>query len=78
MRNEWEGQKAGVERLLGPVRHEISCEECFERIDEYVELEVAGADADLRIIGLAAHLEGCPACREEHETLRHLVKSELR
>ena len=33
-------------RLLGPVGPEVTCEECFDLLDEYVELEVAGADAD--------------------------------
>jgi hypothetical protein len=41
-----------------------------------VELELAGTDADLVIPGLRAHLEGCPACREEQESLRALVGGE--
>jgi hypothetical protein len=62
-----------IARLLGPAGPEVSCDECFERLDEYVELELAGADADRRIPGMRAHLEGCPACREDHESLRALV-----
>ena len=63
-------------RLLGPAEPEVSCETCFEELDRYVELELAGVDADAAIPGLRAHLEGCPACREEHESLRALVASE--
>jgi hypothetical protein len=59
--------------LLGPEGPEVTCDECFERLDEYVELELAGRDADRRIPGMRAHLEGCPACREDHESLRALV-----
>jgi hypothetical protein len=59
--------------LLGPTGPEVSCDECFERLDEYVELELGGADAEARVPGMGAHLEGCPACREEHESLRALV-----
>jgi hypothetical protein len=62
-----------IDGLLGPKGPEVSCEECFERLDEYVELEVAGEDADDRVPGMRAHLEGCPACREDHESLRELV-----
>jgi hypothetical protein len=62
-----------IDDLLGPGEPEVSCEECFERLDEYVELELAGDDADGRIPGMRAHLEGCPACREDHESLRELV-----
>ena len=32
-----------LERLLGPGRPEIGCEECFASLDRYVELELAGA-----------------------------------
>ena len=62
-----------IARLLGPAGPEVSCEACFERLDEYVDAELAGRDADREIPGMAAHLEGCPACREDHESLRDLV-----
>jgi len=39
-----------------------------------VELEVP--DDDPRIPGLRTHLEGCPACQEEHQSLRALVSAE--
>ena len=65
-----------VGRLLGPAELEIGCDECFELLDRYVELELAGADADAAVPGLRAHLSGCPACREEHESLRALVGGE--
>ena len=60
--------------MLGPAEPELLCEECFERLDEYVELELKGERADQRIPGMRAHLEGCPACREDHDSLRELVR----
>ena len=60
-------------RLLGPAEPELSCDECFEQLDRYVELEVGGADADRLIPGMRAHLDGCQACREEHLTVRALA-----
>lgn len=65
-----------LHRLLGPAEPEIGCDECFAEIDRYVELELAGEDADAAVPGFRAHLEGCPACREEHESLRALVSGE--
>ena len=65
-----------IARLLGPGGAEVTCEECFERLDEYVDLELAGGDPERTIPGLRAHLDGCPACREEHESLRALVGGE--
>ena len=61
-------------RLLGPDGPEVSCETCFEELDRYVELELAGADARAGVQGMAAHLEGCPACREDHDSLLALVR----
>jgi hypothetical protein len=62
--------------LLGPDGPEVTCEECFDRLDEYVELELAGLDAERRIPGMGAHFEGCAACREDHESLLALVAGE--
>jgi hypothetical protein len=65
-----------IDHLLGPAGPEVSCEECFDLLDEYVDLELAGEDADARLPGMAAHLQGCPACREDHDSLRALVAGE--
>ncbi len=62
-----------LEALLGPEGPELTCEQCFEQLDRYVELELTGADTDAAIPGMRAHLTGCPACREEHASLRDLV-----
>ena len=63
-------------RLLGPPEPEVGCDECFEQLDRYVELELAGADPQPAQPGIRAHHAGCPACREEHESLRALVGGE--
>ena len=65
-----------VERLLGPNQTEVTCEQCFDLLDQYVELELAGVDPDAKLPGLRAHLAGCPACREDHDALHDLVKAE--
>jgi hypothetical protein len=65
-----------LKRLLGPTEPELSCEECFEHLDRYVELELSGADADAAIPGMSAHLEGCGACNEDHSSLRALLEAE--
>jgi hypothetical protein len=63
-------------RLLGPAEQELGCDACFEQLDRYVELEAAGAEADAAVPGLRAHLAGCPACREEHDSLLALVRGD--
>jgi hypothetical protein len=62
-----------IARLVGPPGPEIGCEQCFDQLDRYVELELAGAEADLEVPGMRAHLDGCPACNEDHESLLALL-----
>jgi hypothetical protein len=63
-------------RLLGPARPELTCDECFAALDAYVDLETQRADAEAQFPGMQAHLEGCGACREEHDLLLEYVEVE--
>lgn len=65
-------------RLLGPDGPELSCEQCFAELDRYVELELTAepAEAEEQIPGMQAHLQGCPACREDHDSLLAFVTSQ--
>jgi hypothetical protein len=62
--------------VLGPEGPELTCEECFEELDRYVELELDDIDADGWIPGMHAHLEGCPACAGDHDSLHALLSEE--
>ncbi len=67
-----------VARLVGPPGPELNCEECFDALDRYVDLELTGASAtaDALVPGMRAHLQGCAACREDHESLLALLRSD--
>lgn len=65
-----------LRRLLGPGEPEVSCGVCFAQLDRYVDAEVLGRDADAAVPGMRAHLAGCPACSDEHESLKALAASE--
>jgi hypothetical protein len=67
-----------IKGLLGPEGPELSCEQCFVELDRYVELQVRGADADLAVPGMRAHLEGCRACHEDHRSLLALLRGDAR
>jgi hypothetical protein len=64
-----------IGRLLGPEGPELTCEQCFDLLDRYVDLEVAGAAADEQVPGMRAHLDGCPACDEDHASLLAFVSA---
>ncbi len=67
------GRRLLLARLLGPAEPETTCEECFAQLDRYVDLQLAGADADATLPELRPHLEGCPACGEDYDSLRAYV-----
>ncbi len=67
-----------ISALTGPGEPEIGCDECFDALDVYVELVLAGGPADERVPGMRAHLHGCPACHEDFLSLFALVASEKR
>jgi hypothetical protein len=58
-----------IAALLGPAEEELTCEECFEALDRYVDETLAERDADRAVPGMRAHLTGCPACRDDYASL---------
>ncbi len=73
-------QKDRFERWLKNIENtqedEISCSECFDLVSHFVELELSSGDAAARMPKLKQHLDQCPACRAEYETLRDLHELE--
>ena len=61
-------------RLLGTAGKDSGCEGGMAVIAEYVELELAGRNADKLFPDLATHLRNCPACGEDYEGLVALVR----
>jgi hypothetical protein len=48
---------------------EIGCDECFEQLDRFVELELAGKKATEALPLVQDHLNRCGDCREEFDAL---------
>jgi len=51
-----------MKALLGPDGPELTCEECFDNLDRYVELELVASDADAAIPGM--HATSCSSCAD--------------
>ena len=51
---------------------EISCDECFDQVSRFVELEISGQNPVAQMPQVKQHLGQCRACRDEYETLRDL------
>ncbi len=52
----------------------VSCDTCFDLVDQYVERVLAGTAPGSP--GMRAHLAGCPACYEEARSLLELAAAE--
>jgi hypothetical protein len=48
---------------------EIGCDECFERMDRFAEIEFFGSDAATAMPLVHDHLRKCEDCREQYEAL---------
>ena len=61
--------------MLESVREqEISCDEIYKKIDEYVEREVNKKDAAQLMPLIREHLDICPECCEEYEALLDVLE----
>jgi hypothetical protein len=57
---------------------EIGCDECFERLDRFVEMELSGLDVAAAMPLVEDHLDKCGDCREEFEALLEALREEGR
>lgn len=58
--------------------NELSCEEVFDLLDVYVELETKGEDVSRILPLVRRHLEHCRDCREEYEALLRVMEAAQR
>ena len=75
MRKEFPNEAVmGFLRVLEEVRaEEISCDEIYSKLDEYVEREVSSKDAAKLMPLIREHLDICSECCEEYEALLNVV-----
>ena len=63
-------------RILEAVRAEdMSCDEMFNRLDEFVEAEVKSKDAEKLMPLVREHLDMCHECDEEYEALLNVLEN---
>jgi hypothetical protein len=71
-----------VASLLADTNPYLSCDECFDRLNEYVEAQLRDQQHTARNTGfeaaMGAHLGGCSACLEEAGALRDLLAQDAR
>jgi hypothetical protein len=63
-----------IASLLTDTDPYLSCDDCFDQIDQYVERRVADPHHEDPL--METHLRGCGACAEEARTLEELLRQD--
>lgn len=70
-------QLAQMARMVAATRpDEIGCDACYEQLDRFVDLHLAGKNAAEAMPLVQDHLDRCDDCREEFEALLAALKAE--
>jgi len=64
-----------VQMIVSTRSDEIGCDECFEQLDRFAELVLAGKNTAEALPLVLDHLNRCPDCREEFEALLVALQS---
>ena len=64
-----------VGSVVGTKSNEMDCDECFERLDLFVDIKLQGKDSSEAMPLIQDHLNRCGACREEFEALLDCIRA---
>ena len=65
---------SALDRFLRTDPRDVGCAQAMEMLHVYVDLVAAGAPAEERYPGIAAHLRACGPCGEDFEALLAAVR----
>ena len=65
-----------VSMVAGTRPDEIGCDECYEQLDRFADLHLAGRNAAEAMPLVQDHLDRCGDCREEFEALLAALEAE--
>ncbi len=55
--------------VIGTKDEEIGCDDCFEKLDNFIEMKLAGKSPEQAMPLVQDHLQRCKECRQEYEAL---------
>lgn len=55
--------------------HEIGCDECFDELHTFAEIELEGKSPEKAMPLVQEHLENCGECRQEYQALLEAMKA---
>ena len=67
--------KKMVRAIASTKDDEIGCDECFNQVDQFVELKLQGKNASEAMPLVQDHLDRCGGCQEEFEALLDCLRA---
>lgn len=58
-----------LEMVVSTHPDSLDCDGCFAQLAEFTEHRLAGRDLSEALRAVEIHLQQCPCCRDEYETL---------
>ena len=74
MNLEPEKLKSLMRSIFCTSEREIGCDTCYEQLDRFAELSLAGRDAPKLMPLVYRHLQICSACHEEFDALLRALR----
>src|SRR4051795_12631427 len=72
------GDLEKIVKMVSRTREEeIGCDECFEQLDRFVEMQLSGLNPAEAMPLVKDHLDKCGDCREEFEALIEALQTEI-
>lgn len=68
--------KKMVRNIVSTRPDEIGCDDCFEQLNRFAELVLAGQSATAMMPLVQHHLDHCMDCREEFEALLRALRAQ--
>ena len=69
--------RSGLNKLVRAVAEtretEIGCDQCFEQMERFAEIEFSGSDAARAMPLVQDHLRKCEDCNEQYEALLRAI-----
>lgn len=67
--------KKTISMAFKTLPEEIGCDDCWEQLDRFVDLKLAGKSPAEAMPLIQQHLDRCKNCREEFELLLEAVRT---
>ena len=68
-----------IRRLMNSIKstreQELNCGHCYDELDHFIEMKLAGKDPAEAMPLVKEHLDRCQDCREEYEVLLEVIKT---